>query len=99
MHTLVHSVVVNYAWLARDACLSGALLYNIVPKVHYFVHMGEIASMINPRFLRTYVEESMIGRITAIYGGSKHGPYHATVQRTTLLKYLVGLELAYSWFG
>eukprot|EP00969_Alexandrium_andersonii_P037848 1659607-Alexandrium_andersonii.AAC.1 len=93
---VVHRFLVNYSLLARRAAARGELLWGIVPKHHYFAHFPQIANVINPRLLRTYAEESMIGRSCGIYGGSKHGPFHNTVQGTVLRKYLLAAQLSLS---
>ena len=66
----------------------GQLLFQVTPKAHMVCHLKSQARVINPRWVANYIEESMVGKVAAIWRGSANGPYRATVQRTTLLKYL-----------
>ena len=99
LEDVVNGFLLNYAFLARASMEQGKVLWQVVPKHHYFAHFAYIAKLINPRMLRVYCEESMIGRICNIYSGCKHGPYHRTVQKTVLTKYLLALQLAFSPFS
>ena len=70
--------------------------WQITPKVHYSCHFVDLAKLINPVSTQCYGEESLIGRVAKIWRASASGPYHATIQRTTLNRYWVGLELRVS---
>ena len=67
--------------------------FQVVPKVHYFLHFPAQARLINPVFTQNYGEESMVGRVCRIWQSCAQGPYQGVIQRTALLKYWVGLEL------
>ena len=71
-------------------------LFQITPKVHYSCHFVEQSKLINPVSTQCYGEESLIGRVAQIWRACASGPYHATVQRTTLNRYWTGLELRVS---
>ena len=66
----------------------GQLLFQITPKFHYFCHLIQQARLMNPRWVSNYMEESIVGKTTRIWTSCANGPYHRTVQRAVLLKYL-----------
>jgi hypothetical protein len=88
--------LMHYTWLTEYSCSHGLLYFNILPKHHYFVHVGFQAVVINPRYTHNYKEESFIGRLTTLYKSCAHGRYRGTVQRTALRKYVVGLSVLLS---
>ena len=77
------------AYLLLALCLQ--LLWHIVPKTHYTQHFPEEATLIAPRMVQCYIEESYIGKVAEIWASSKSGPYKETIQYEALLKYLVWL--------
>ena len=75
---------------------AGENLFKITPKVHYSLHFVEQSQLLNPTSTQCYGEESLIGRVAKIWRACASGPYHATIQQTTLNRYWVGLELRVS---
>ncbi len=69
------------------------LLWPIKPKSHYMQHFPDQAKLINPKSVQCYIEESTIGKIAKIWASSKNGPYKDTIQRVTLIKYLLWLAI------
>ena len=67
--------------------------WQITPKVHYCMHLPEMADLINPIHNQNYSEESLVGVIARIWGKAARGPYAASIQRATLNRYWVGLEI------
>ena len=67
--------------------------WQITPKVHYSLHLPSQARLINPRAVQNYAEESLIGRLTKMWGKSANGPYERSAQFTVLSRYFVGLEI------
>ena len=88
----------HYVWLAKASARVGICGWRIVPKAHYFFHVGLRSDFMNPRFGQTYINESLVGRICNIYKSSLTGPAHSNrrVQRSVLTKYLTGLALSLS---
>jgi hypothetical protein len=72
-----------------------ALAFNVVPKVHKVQHLPMHASVINPRFLQCYGEESLIGTSTRTYTGSMTGRYRGPIQRVFLVKRVTALLLRF----
>ena len=79
--------------LREVARQKGWLLWNVTPKVHKMQHVPLLASVINPRFVQNYAEESLIGTCTAIWARSVSGRYRSVAQRAVLAKKLTGLLL------
>lgn len=94
----IHQFLLNYSWLGRNAAERGRVLWNVVPKHHYFAHFASQALLINPTAVRCYIDESFVGSICEVWSSSKAGPYHKKVQGTVLRKYLLALQLSFSDF-
>ena len=78
--------------ILRSICEErGELCWHIKPKVHIGMHLPSQCSLINARSVQNYAEESLVGRITQIWECSCNGPYHRTIQKQTLIKYLLVL--------
>ena len=67
----------------------GLLLWQIKPKVHIAMHVPFQAGLINPKNLQNYGEESLIGKVTGVWESSANGPYHASIQKQALVKWLL----------
>ena len=78
-------------WMAcnADALAKDSLRFGVIPKVHYQTHLAQQARLINPRYVQVYAEESLVGKITSIWGKSCAGPYFARVQYCVMLKYVL----------
>ena len=50
-------------------------LWNVTPKVHKMQHVPLLATVLNPRCVQNYAEESLIGTCTAIWARSVSGRY------------------------
>ena len=70
-------------------------LWHLTPKVHLVQHLPRQAKLINPRMVQNYMEEGFIGKVTKIWASAKNGLYLRTVQRTVLMKLLLGLQLQF----
>ena len=70
-------------------------LWHLTPKVHLVQHLPRQAKLINPRMVQNYMEEGFIGKVTKIWASAKNGLYLRTVQRTVLIKLLLGLQLQF----
>jgi hypothetical protein len=86
----------HYVWLHKEALARNVMLWGVVPKFHYFFHIGLRSDWMNPRWYQTYVDESMVGRIANLYRSCSNGPYHANIQKVALVKYLTALNLLLS---
>ena len=71
----------------------GLLAWNISPKVHMQQHFKDLCKCMNPRCLQCYSEESHVGTMTKIWARSAQGRYAGSVQRMTLMKRLVAVNV------
>ena len=83
----------HFGWLCHTAILRGAMMWHIIPKHHYFAEMAYQARLMNPRFCQTYAGESMVGRVTRLFGKAANGPFHKTIQFRVLRQYSIGLSI------
>ena len=70
--------------------------YQIIPKAHYAQNFIDQSKLMNPIATQNYTEESLIGVITRLWQAAARGPYHKVIQKHTLNRYWVGLELRMS---
>ena len=85
----------HFTRLREFSLHAGALYFQVTPKVHAMQHLYTESLLLNPRFCQCYSQESMVGRVTAVWRACANGPYKQTVQRSATLRYLVlwALEL------
>ena len=76
--------------------LDGRMLWNVVPKHHYAVHLGQQTDLINSRFVRTYQLESKMGVFQRMYRRSMDGPYSRVVKANVLFKHMLNILLQFS---
>ena len=74
---------------------ASSFAFNVTPKIHKVQHLPLLASCVNPRYVQTYGEESLIGTSCRTYAGSMSGRYARTIQRTFLYKRLAALPLRF----
>ena len=89
LRRIVLRVGAAYQQLRNLACDQRELLWNVVPKIHMFMHLSSQAAIVNIRWTQAYAEESQIGSTTRVWTRSAHGRYRRRVQRVVLLKRLV----------
>ena len=63
--------------------------FQVRPKAHYAQELITQCRLINARAVQCYQSESMMGVMAQIYHKTCAGPYHKTVQRNVLIKYLI----------
>ena len=83
----------HWAILAQQSVQANTYLWQVLPKHHYFAHMGLESSYWNPRYIHTYIDESFIGRICQVYHACLDGHYEEIVQDTVSHKWLLGLHI------
>ena len=77
--------------LPEIARVRGDLSWGNVPKTHYFQHVVELASLVNPKIVHVCTGESRIGATARVWSRSATGTYRRGVQRLVLAKRLVAL--------
>ena len=83
---LVNDVGIALQYLKAWAAEQNMLMWQIRPKAHKAMHLPMIASLINPRSVSNYANESQTGTSTRVWKGSVSGRYKAHIQRTVLAK-------------
>ena len=96
LQEVTHSLLLNYSWLASEAAKAGQVAWGIKPKHHYLAHIPYQAQLLNPRYVRNYLDEPMIGTVTGVWKGSKFGPFRKAAQKNVLSKYLLAVQLQFS---
>ena len=92
----VHSRLLNYQYLSATAISDGKLLWNTIPKHHYWEHLLTFSVSLNPRVAQTYSEESAMGVGAKCYKSLCFGPYERTIQVSFLRKYMLALQLDFA---
>ena len=95
MEDHVFKFLKHIMWLADDSQKSGDMRWDLLPKHHYFAHMALRSLYLSPRLIHTYIDESLIGRMSEIYQSSMDGPSEKTCQKTALDKYIMLLSLLF----
>lgn len=73
----------------------GVLLFNMVPKFHYLLHIGLIAQYMNPRLGWCYAGEDFMHRVKGIAQASQSGTPPAQVVNKIMVKYCKGLAMGF----
>ena len=68
-------------------------VWQVRPKLHKAMHLPLMSTMINPRCVSCYINESQIGTTTRTWKGSVSGRYKGHVQKTVLGKRWLGAIL------
>ena len=89
----VTEALLAYTELARRALDKGRLLWNIVPKHHYWFHIGHQAKFLNPRVGWVFRDEDYVGRIAKIGAASTFGIPSHKVSKPLFGKYRAGMHL------
>ena len=92
---IVFDFGIAYQYLRAWAEENRLLMWQVRPKSHKAMHMPLVASVINPRCVSNYADESQIGTTTRVWKGSVTGRYKAHVQRTVLAKRWLAVLLRY----
>ena len=88
----------HFQWLSVDAVAHAQVRWHVTPKVHTFMHISQECKLLNARFVQRYLEESLVGMMEPIATSCCNGPIlKGEVQRSVLVKVVVGIELR--WQG
>ena len=79
--------------LREDARVRGKLYWKVAPKMHKLQHTPLHATVMNPRWVQNYAEESLIGTTTRVWQKAMRGRYRAHAQSNVLLRRTLGLLL------
>ena len=95
LRQICFSIVENWMALRAAARVRSELTWKISPKVHKLQHTPLYASVLNPRHVQVYAEESLVGTTVNIWKKSVSGRYQRTVQGVVLFKRLLALLLRF----
>ena len=71
------------------------LQWTIPPKVHKLQHIPWYATILNPRHVQCYGEESAIGTTSQVWQKTMRGRYGDSAESIVLLKRILGLFLRF----
>ena len=66
LHGILQTLGIQFCFLRDQSRLIGALEWQILPKIHYMMHLGFQAEVLNIRTSQNYAEESLVGKVTRI---------------------------------
>lgn len=66
IYMVVHKCVLHYTFLAEYWAKRGRLLFSVVPKFHFWIHLAENAKYANPRSSSCYSNEDYVGRVARV---------------------------------
>ncbi len=92
----IHSFLSHYAVLAKQAVNSSLLLWSIVPKFHYLIHLGQQARFLRSRKSWCYGSESMVGKIILLAASCLAGTPPHQVSIALCDKYRVAMHLSFT---
>ena len=79
---LIHSLLLEYSRLVNFAVAGGALLWAMVPKHHWLWHLGDRATLLNPRRGNCMIDEDYVGAVKEVVRSAAHGcPSHKIAER------------------
>ena len=97
LQTSMRHFLLLYNKLAKEAMQAGVMMWSIVPKHHYCVHLAEQAVFLNPRFAWCYSSETMIGRITALAASCLAGTPSHLVPSKVIQKYGIAMDIRFTY--
>ena len=87
---LVRSFLQEYSLLVNAADRESAVLFAMVPKHHWFWHLGDRALWINPRRSCCLIDEDYVGKMKLVVAACAHGPATHEVQNKVAEQYRFG---------
>ena len=91
--SLVKEFLGEYSLLANEADRRGDLLFSVVPKHHYYWHLGRRALYMNPRRGNCMIDEDYVGTIKTVVHSAVHGTEAHLVPSRVMEKVLWGKYL------
>ena len=66
IYKAVHKCVLHYSFLADYWAKRGRLVFAVVPKSHFWIHLAENAKYVNPTSSSCYANEDYVGRVARV---------------------------------
>lgn len=95
LHEAANNACLHYSALASAAMRAGRLLWSIVPKFHYFLHLAEDARFANPTLSWNYKSEDFVGMI-ARAATTVRGTSHLRLSLTVATKYRAAMHIRWT---
>ena len=86
--------LLHYSWLAKDAADRGLLLWSVVPKHHFFLHLALQAQHENPKLHWVYSGESFVGEVSRLAHMCLPGKPAHDLSHVLLERWRIGLHIA-----
>ena len=83
----------HYNWLTNWAIDNHKIAFNIVPKFHYWWHIGWQSQYANPGFTTTYLDEDYVGRIAIAARNCTSGTGLASISRKVAEHFVCGVQV------
>ena len=91
----VEHLLLHYCWLAEHSLEQAQpkFRWNMVPKLHYFWHLGKQATDLNPRMSWCYANDDFVCRISTLGMSCRHGQVAVHRSKSLMSKYILGIIL------
>jgi len=86
----------QYTYLSRLALDDAKMVYNVVPKFHYFYHLVMHARWTNPRFAWCYGGEDLVGKISTLGMSCTRGTAVYNVPEKLMSKYRLAVHVEWT---
>ena len=91
--TDVEALLKHWSLLSRTSLERDLKLWHVVPKHHYFWHIGQEAAHLNPRMSWCYANEDFVGKLATVGLSTRHGQATAYRSKQLVEKYILGIAL------
>jgi hypothetical protein len=88
-------LVTTLQTLRAEGQMQSTLTWHIKPKSHKLCHLPLYASLVNPRFVGCYKDESHVGTVCKAWKASMSGRFQDHVEKTVLVKRFLGVVIRY----
>ena len=89
----IDAALAYYSYLCKFSLDHDQALWKVVPKHHYWWHIGRDAETINPRMAWCFANEDFVGRIATVGLSVRHGQAAAFRSKLLIDKYMLGVTL------
>ena len=90
------NVLLHYTYLSRLALDNSKLMWNVIPKHHYFWHLVQNAKWTNPRFTWCYGGEDLVGKISNLGMSCTRGTAVFHVPAKLMEKYRLAVHVEWT---
>ena len=95
MNEALQSDLQHYSFLASISMREHRFEYNLVPKCHFALHLGEQSLFMNPRRFWTYGSEDFVGRLSSLALACANGVGTLRISEQVAIKYRVVMHMRF----